>query len=113
MKRLGAIIALTLIFAMLCPLFISADDGAPDTSAAAVSYLYCFNTDKVLYEKNTGTSRAPGSSTKMMTALIALENIDDFSKKIAITSELGKAITSSSLHTLKYGHSTQSCSLSS
>lgn len=88
MKRLGAIIALTLIFAMLCPLFISADDGAPDTSAAAVSYLYCFNTDKVLYEKNTGTSIAPGSSTKMMTALIALENIDDFSKKIAITSEL-------------------------
>ena len=81
MKRLGAIIALTLLVAMLCPLFIAADSGAPDTSAAAVSYLYCFNTDKVLYEKNTGTSRAPGSSTKMMTALIALENIDDFSKK--------------------------------
>lgn len=46
----------------------------PDVTAKG-AILYCVNTDKVIYSKNTDTKFLPYSITKLMTALIAAEKL--------------------------------------
>lgn len=50
--------------------------------------LYCFHTGTVLYEKNSGEKRAPASTAKMMTALLALEHYPDLMVQVTLTEEL-------------------------
>lgn len=42
----------------------------------------------VLYEKNSSDKMYPASLTKMMTAIVALENIDDLDEKVSIPQEV-------------------------
>lgn len=49
--------------------------------------LYNLDSGEVLYEKNADEVRAIASLTKIMTALVALENIDDLDAQVVLTSE--------------------------
>ncbi len=61
-------------FIALCMCFVFCAD-AIDTSAKS-AILYEANTDSVLYEKNARDKRAIASTTKIMTALLVIENGD-------------------------------------
>ena len=45
------------------------------------------NEDKILYEKNSDSKTYIASLTKIMTAVVALENINDLSTKVLLTTE--------------------------
>ncbi|MBQ8586288.1 MAG: D-alanyl-D-alanine carboxypeptidase, partial [Butyricicoccus sp.] len=45
----------------------------------------CAETGEVLYEKNGSAPARPASITKLLTALIAFENVDDFSQTTTVT----------------------------
>lgn len=55
--------------------------------------LYNLNDDNVLYEKNADDRVNIASLTKIMTAIVAIENIDDFDKKIVVTSDMLSGLT--------------------
>ncbi len=50
--------------------------------------LYLLNEDKILYSKNADEKISIASLTKMMTAIVAIEHIKDFNKKVTITSDV-------------------------
>ncbi len=50
--------------------------------------LYNLNEDKVIYEKNKDEKVSIASLTKIMTALVAIDNIKDFDEKVTITSDM-------------------------
>lgn len=60
---------------------IAAASGAPATNAEA-ALLISPDTGMVLYEKNADERRYPASTTKIMTALLVLENVDDLSATV-------------------------------
>lgn len=77
MRRTAALFfALILFFPILCVPAFALDD--PDIQATA-AYLADPETGMVLYQKNADEKRYPASTTKIMTALIVLENanLDD------------------------------------
>ena len=49
--------------------------------------LYNLNDDEVLFEQDSNKQTSIASLTKMMTALVAIENIDDFDELVTITNE--------------------------
>lgn len=57
-----------------------------DLFASSV-YLYDLNSDKAIYTKNPEAKVAPASLTKLMTALLALEMVDDLDAKTMIFTE--------------------------
>ena len=59
----------------------AAASGAPATNAEA-ALLVSPDTGMVLYEKNADERRYPASTTKIMTALIVLENVTDLSETV-------------------------------
>lgn len=50
--------------------------------------LYNMNDDSILYEKNPDDQVYIASLTKIMTAIVAIENIDDLDQKVLITSSM-------------------------
>lgn len=52
--------------------------------------LYNLNEDKVIYEKNKDEKVSIASLTKIMTALVAIDNIKDFNEKVTITGDMLK-----------------------
>lgn len=75
---------------LLClPLFCSGTAQAiptPDIQATAV-YLGDPETGLPLYEKNAEEKRYPASTTKVMTALVVLENVQDLTQKVTVAPE--------------------------
>lgn len=55
--------------------------------------LYNLNDDNIIYEKNADSRVNIASLTKIMTSIVAIENIDDFDKKIIVTSDMLKDVT--------------------
>lgn len=55
--------------------------------------LYNITDDKVLYEKNADEEVYIASLTKMMTAIVAIENIKDFNEKVLVTGDMLKNVT--------------------
>ena len=53
-----------------------------------VRILYNLKDDKVIYEKSPDDRVNIASLTKIMTALVAIENIDDYNKQIIITRKM-------------------------
>ena len=83
MKKI--IIVLTIIMAML-PISLKAlsfDDLYSDKVL-----IYDMNEDKTLYEKNTKSSSSLASLTKIMTAIVSIEKIDNLDEKITVTEEM-------------------------
>ena len=64
---------LILVFLFLC-LPVSAFAAAPPELSAEAYILIDMETGQVLAEKNADARRSPASTTKIMTALVALEN---------------------------------------
>ena len=50
--------------------------------------LYNLNEDKIIYEKNMNKKTRIASLTKIMTTLVAIENIDNYNKKVTINENM-------------------------
>ena len=75
-KKLWICLFLLLILNMLFSPFVKADEvTTPDISSPA-ALLMDLSSGKVLYEKNMNEKRYPASLTKVMTAIVVLENRD-------------------------------------
>src|SRR5574344_419910 len=99
MKKLG--LCLLTIILCLVPLNTWAIDF--DTSSKNV-ILINLNDDKVLYEKNVNDKVYIASLTKIMTALIVLENVDDLEAMVTLKQTDFSAL-------IKYDASTSGLSL--
>ena len=54
-------------------------------TVAASAIVMDYNTGEIYWEKNINSEMYPASTTKMMTAILAIENIKDFNQKIKIS----------------------------
>ena len=81
MKKFFATI---IFFVMLATISVAAAESGEPTISASSAILVDAATGRIIYEKNSNTERPPASMTKMLTAIIALENLDP-SSKIDIT----------------------------
>lgn len=54
--------------------------------------LYNLNNNEIIYEKNSSEKIKIASLTKIMTAIVAIENIDDINKKVTITYDMLKGL---------------------
>lgn len=79
-KILGVLLA----FSLLCPACFAVD--VPSVSAAS-AILVDAGSGRILYEKDAYTQRSIASTTKLMTALVAVESTPDLSKVITISAE--------------------------
>jgi len=74
MKKVFAVLCMILSLLLSLPVYASVPD-ADDISAQA-AILMDAETGQVLYEKNAAEQRQPASITKIMTAMLVLENLD-------------------------------------
>ena len=51
-----------------------------------------YDTNDIIYEKNIDDKELIASTTKIMTALVSIENIDNYEEKVVVTSEMLKDI---------------------
>ncbi len=102
-KRLMAILlALTLLMTLYAPTALAYDTSKPEelTDAdltAASAILIDGHTGRVLYSKDSTTRRYPASTTKIMTLMLALENVSDLDATITIPREANTYPDGSSL----------------
>lgn len=83
--RLFALSLTLMLCATALPLPAQALDDPMIQATAAV--LLDPESDTVLYAKNADERRYPASTTKIMTALIVLENVTDLNEKVIVTQE--------------------------
>lgn len=99
MKKVGYII-LTILMCM--PLCMQALEIEGLNSENVI--IYNLDEDKIIYEKNADEKTAIASLTKMMTTLVAIENIDNFDEEVKITQSMLNGISwDASLAGLKVG----------
>ena len=75
-----------LLFVCFLPTLVYALDMPEINSQSAI--VYDIDADTVILDKNSDEVRSIASLTKVMTVLTAIENIDDFSASVTITSEM-------------------------
>ena len=51
-------------------------------------YMVNRNSNEVMYEKNAYEKMYPASMTKMMSAIVAIENMDDLNREVTISYEM-------------------------
>lgn len=78
-KRLTCLF-LSLMLCLGCASALAAEDLASE-----YALVMCAETGEVLFEKNSNAPARPASITKLMSALIALENVDDFSRTTTVS----------------------------
>lgn len=64
------------------------DEWITDSFTSPYALLWDIDNGKVLYEKNADQQAAPASLTKIMTALVVLEKVDDLSKIVQLPAEI-------------------------
>lgn len=102
-RRFFAILlVLTLLMAFFTPTALAYDTSKPEeltnsdlTAASAI--LIDGHTGRVLYSKDASTRRYPASTTKIMTLMLALENVSDLDATITIPREANNYPEGSSL----------------
>ena len=88
-RRLCLLFLLILLLTSALSLSVFAKESSPDLSHAECVYLYNYESNRVLLEKNSDKKLFPASMTKIVTALVALETLSErFDEKILITGEL-------------------------
>ena len=87
MKIKNRILALILTAAAVCPISAYSDEAPPETSAYAFC-LYCANNGEILLEKNSSERLPPASTTKLMTALLGFEAVQNGDIDVTITPEM-------------------------
>ena len=80
-RRLCAVFLAVVCLLTLCPSAFALND--PNIQATAV-YLGDPITGLPLYEKNAEERRYPASTTKIMTALVVLDNVQDLDQKVTV-----------------------------
>ena len=100
MKKTGYVIArltaavIAVLLAAACAIPALADDvvdpNSPPTAEGCTSvYLYNFENDRVLYERDTEAAVYPASTVKLMTGILAAETLGgDLDQKITVTDEM-------------------------
>lgn len=85
------IISLILMFVIIiCAVPMSASAAYKTTGfevQSEVALLVSLDTGDVIYEKNADEKRFPASITKIMTAILLMENCNDLSQKVTVTQE--------------------------
>lgn len=85
--------AAALIVLNLCPVFAQEID--PDVYSSG----YCVmntNTGEIIFQKNMDEKKYPASITKIMTAIVALENCSDLSETLTFSDQAVNSLTSNS-----------------
>ncbi len=82
------------VFIFLFSIFLFSDHVLADEIDVSSKNVIMYNvtSDKVLYEKNSNDRVNIASLTKIMTALISIENIDDYDQRVIVTSDMLKDV---------------------
>lgn len=80
-----------LIIVILTFFILTINVNALDLSSKNI-VLYNLNEDKVVYEKNKDKKTSIASLTKIMTTIVAIENIDNYNKTVVLNSDMFKGI---------------------
>src|SRR4030042_5362550 len=83
-KFLSVFILIFIISFLIIPKYINADDEFIDITAEAAIIME-YDSGKILWEKNSDKKLYPASITKMMTAIVAIENTSDFNEIVKIS----------------------------
>ena len=75
---------LTSLIILLSFLNITYAEEIPIDITAESAILYNLNDNQIIYEKNSNTKNQVASLTKLMTAIVAIENIEDLDAKVTI-----------------------------
>lgn len=87
MKRfIYFIFALIMLFACTAVYAVDSVDDLADISTPHIMLMDA-NTGGVIYEKNADERAYPASTTKILTAIVAIENIDDINKMLTVRTE--------------------------
>ena len=83
-----------LVILMFFSLFnvVYASDNLKEKIGSSDVILYNLNDDNILYEENSSRKVQVASLTKIMTAIVTIENNKDLSQEVEITSEVFKGI---------------------
>lgn len=97
-----SILSFLIILGVFCSLFsITGSAYAPSNFTVNAQYCMLSNMDtgEILYSKNADEKLYPASITKLMTALVVCENVDDLNKTVTIDGDLLESLlgTDSSL----------------
>lgn len=89
-KTLLLLLALCICFPVLT---LDADAHKTDilsqsSSKAYAVYLYCVEENSALFDKNSDKKISPASTVKLMTAIVAYDNIKDINATVTITKEM-------------------------
>ena len=88
----------TLLFCVLFSLCTSALIEIPSLDGATSVYLYNLTQDRVMAEKNADKVIYPASTVKLMTGLVAAEQLSDrLDEQIEVTEEMLKGVTGNNL----------------
>ena len=90
MKKIFSYILVFFIFLFLFSINVKAYE-VPYVSSQSILFKN-LDTDEVIYEKNSEEKRPLASITKVMTALVSIENIKDFNEKVVVTWDMIKDI---------------------
>lgn len=86
-KRFGQITAIVLTIALFMVMTLGMAFGAETPSIKGkASIVYCATTGEVVWEKNADSQMNPASMTKLMTCLLAIENLD-LDQVVEVTAE--------------------------
>lgn len=97
-KKIRKLIVLLLTaFIAFTGMIVSVDAAEPDPTlyeSLGSDYIYVFDIEsgQVLTEKNGEEKMYPASMTKMMTAIVAMEKLNDQDKKVEITNEMVRGL---------------------
>ncbi len=88
-RWLAALLCLCLVSCACLPVFAAEDeaDTGLELDNAYMAILYEPETDTILYEKEPDRHNAPASMTKVMTAVLVLENVDDLNATVTVPAE--------------------------
>jgi len=100
MKKL-LVVALSLLICIQ-PYRLEADAKLLDELYSQKVFLYDVQLEQVIYDKGSNEIIYPASMTKIMTMILALENIDDYNRYITITQEMIEGLAAADASRVSY-----------
>ena len=104
-KSVTFLLTTAILLSIFSPLSVFASYNDSVEIDSDVAYVVCLDNDEVIFDKNYDKQHAPASLTKIMTALVAIEECDDLTKQITVSQNVINTIagTDSSNAGLKAG----------
>lgn len=99
---LSALTAASVLFSPATVLAEGTDDTLADSLRSKYVIIMDADTGQVLSEKNPDERMYPASMTKMMTAIVAIENIKDYDERITITEEMTAGLAEENASRIAY-----------